>query len=474
MKRYFYLLSVLFNLLVTGSTYAQKSTEGFNIKFEIQGLKDTVAHLGYYYGEGTYLKDSAKVDNQGRFNFTGKEKLPQGVYFVVLNRTQLFDFLVPDEQHFSIKSNSENYITNLESPDNLDNQVFSQQVNYIIQNKVKVQPYITILKDSTANDSKKSLAREKLEEVDLIVEQYQDSIIAKYPDLLAIKIIQAQQNVKIPTTDAYRNDKQLALDYVRAHYWDKFDLSNEAFLRFPQPLYRQKVDYYLDKLFMQHADSLIAEISPLIAQAKTNPETYKYLVWNLILNYQYPKIMGLDKIFVHLYDEYFASGEMDYWADEQLKKNLNDRATLLRNSLIGSKAPDLTIQDLDNAPQNLYKINNKYTVIYFYDPDCGFCKKETPKLRDFSNSTKNDVAIYAVCADSSLTKMSSYINDMEISHWINVNGPRTYTVHYKQLYDAETTPTIYLLDEKKKIIAKKIGAGKLEEFISNYEQTTNR
>lgn len=465
----FYLVFPLL-LILSPESYAQQHKAGYQINFTIEGLQDTTAHLGYYYGEGTYLKDSAHVNHQGKFTFTGAGKLPVGIYFVVLNRTRLFDFIVPDNQWFSIKTNISNYIANLQSPDNKDNEIFFQQINFIVAQKEKVQPYINILNDSINDASKKALAREKLAEVDKIAETYQDNIVNQYSDLLVTKIILAQQTVKIPKEDQYKQNREAALQYLRQHFWEKFDLSNEALLRFPQPIYRQKLEYYLDKLYIQQADSLIAAMSPLINKAKNNPETYKYMVWNLILNYQHHKIMGLDNIFVHLYDQYFASGEMDYWADDKLKKNLKDRAELLRKSLIGVKAPDLIIQDLNKSPQTLHNINSKYTVIYFYDPDCGFCKKETPKLRDFSNNTKIDVTVYAVCADSSLTKMSTYVKDMKIDHWINVNGPRTYTVHYKNLYDAETTPTIYLLDEKKKIIAKKIAVAKLEELIANHEK----
>ncbi|MEO5602970.1 MAG: hypothetical protein ABIR06_18765, partial [Cyclobacteriaceae bacterium] len=54
--------------------------------------------------------------------------------------------------------------------------------------------------------------------------------------------------------------------------------------------------------------------------------------------------------------------------------------------------------------------------------------------------------------------------------WITVNGPRTYVGPYQDLYDASTTPTLYVLDGKKKIIGKKIPAEKLEDFLTQYER----
>ena len=52
--------------------------------------------------------------------------------------------------------------------------------------------------------------------------------------------------------------------------------------------------------------------------------------------------------------------------------------------------------------------------------------------------------------------------------WINVDGPRTLTGDYHELYDIISTPVIYLLDRKKEIIAKHLPADKVGVFLENY------
>jgi hypothetical protein len=59
---------------------------GYKMEFKIKGWKDTTAFLGHYYGEQTYIKDTAKVNSQGVFSFDGAKTLPQGVYFLVLDK----------------------------------------------------------------------------------------------------------------------------------------------------------------------------------------------------------------------------------------------------------------------------------------------------------------------------------------------------------------------------------------------------
>ena len=129
--------------------------------------------------------------------------------------------------------------------------------------------------------------------------------------------------------------------------------------------------------------------------------------------------------------------------------------------------------DVNLKPRALYDIKQKYTILYIFDPDCGLCKKETPKLIEFYNKKKFDLEVYAVDADSSMAEMRKYIAETGMK-WITVNGPRSYVGPYTDLYDSNSTPTLYVLDRDKKIIAKRPPIEKLEEFLIQYEKMQAR
>jgi thiol-disulfide isomerase/thioredoxin len=190
------------------------------------------------------------------------------------------------------------------------------------------------------------------------------------------------------------------------------------------------------------------------------------MVFTLMRKYQDPEIMGLDGVYVNLYDNYIANGDMDFWMNATYKKNVKEYVDRLRKSLIGQQGANLIMLDQNLKSRALYDIKSKYTILYFYDPDCGHCRKETPKLVEFynRNKAKLDVEVFAVSADTSMAKMNDFIREMK-STWISVNGPRTFVGPYGNLYDAITTPTLYVLDQRKRIIGKKVPIEKLEEFL---------
>jgi peroxiredoxin len=162
---------------------------------------------------------------------------------------------------------------------------------------------------------------------------------------------------------------------------------------------------------------------------------------------------------------------MNFWMNDKLKKNVQEFADRTRKSLIGKTAPNLIMQDVNKQPKSLYDLKSRYTILYIFDPDCGHCKEETPKLVSFydKNKAKLNVEVYAVSADTSMAKMRDYIKTMNIK-FTTVNGPRTYVGPYQDLYDAITTPSLFIIDNKKKIIAKKLPAEKLEDFFVQYEK----
>ena len=462
--------SLLLLLMASVSVFGQ---QGYNLKFKITGLKDTTIYLGNYYGETTYVKDTAKVNSNGEFSFEGKKPLTyQGVYFLVLNKTKQFEFVIGTNQQFSMTTSVDEYVRNMKVTGDNDNQLFFENMIFNADRHKEAEPYLKVLQDSTLSEDQKKPAREAFNKINDKVIAYQTEIANKYPTTLTGRIVKAGQAVKIPDAPKKANgtiDSTFQLRWYREHFFDNFDLSDPAMICLPRPLYSEKINEYLDKLFPPQADSITKAIDKIITKAKSNQETYKYATWISLLKYQQPEIMGLDEVFVNVHDKYFASGQMDYWANAKLKKNLKEHADRLRKSLVGKKAPNLIMQDSNLKPRNMYDIKNKYTILYIFDPDCGHCKEETPKLVAFYEKKKFDVEVYAVSADTSMAKMREYIRDMKMK-WITVNGPRTYVGPYQDLYDAITTPSLYVIDNKKNIIAKKVPADKLEDFFTQYEK----
>jgi len=465
-------MRIAFLSLILSFSVSCFAQTGYKIRFKVDGLKDTTAYLGYYYGESTFIKDTAMVSHTGEFVFDGKQTLPQGVYFLVLNKTRIFEMVIGQNQNFALETSTSDYVKNMKVSGDIDNKLFFENMIFNTERHQEAEPFIKVIQDSTLAEDQKKEARENFLKINEKVLAYQDNVINQHPATLTARIFRANKPIKIPDPPKKADgsiDSTFQLRWYREHFFDNFDLADDALIRMPRPIYQEKVHEYLDKLYAPQADSLKTALTRVISKAKKNQETYKYAVWVAILKFQNPEIMGLDEVFVHLNDKYFASGEMDFWANAQMRKNLSDHADRLRKSLIGQKGANLIMQDINFKPRALYDIKNKYTVLYIFDPDCGSCKKETPKLVDFYNRKKFDVEVFAVSADTSMTKMKNYIREMNMK-WITVNGPRTYVGPYQDLYDANTTPTLYVMDNQKKIIGKKIPAEKLEDFLTQYER----
>jgi peroxiredoxin len=468
------ILPIILVMLVSSAT----AQTGYKIDFKIKGLRDTTAFLGSFYGDQTRVNDTARVNSKGEVTFERSKKLPPGVYYFVVNKTMLFNLVISQKQHFSMETSTDDYIKFMKVTGDEDNKLFYENMVYNGDMHKEADPYLKVIQDSTLKEDQKATAREAFKKINDKVIAHQDQIIANHPETLTARMLKLTRDIVIPDPPKKPDgsiDSTFQLRYYRAHYFDNFDLSDDAMIRLPKPYYSDKVGEYLDKLFLQTPDSLMAAINQLAAKAKKNQETYKYLVWTCIYRYQRPTIMGLDEVYVRLYDKYFASGEMDYWVNDALKKAVGDYADKLRPSLIGKTGANLTMQDQSFQPRSLYDIKKKYTILYIFDPDCGHCREETPKLVSFyeKDKAKFGIEVFAVSADTSMQKMRKYIKEMKMN-WITVNGPRTYVGAYSKLYYAETTPSLYVLDDKKKIIAKGIPAEKLEEFFTNYERYMQR
>ncbi len=127
--RYFYnqyyfslmmMRSIFFSLLlascfsVLAQTTAKKTAitpkeTGYSIPITLTPFKNTWVYLGCYYGKYKNLSDSVFLNANSQGVFKGKNKLPQGIYFVVSPaKYLLFELLMDKDQHFTIKADTTN------------------------------------------------------------------------------------------------------------------------------------------------------------------------------------------------------------------------------------------------------------------------------------------------------------------------------------------------------------------------------
>jgi thiol-disulfide isomerase/thioredoxin len=397
----------------------------------------------------------------------------------VLGKQSVFNFIVGYDQQFTLETSSEDYNKKMTVKGDDDNRLFFENLLFEQECHKEAEPFVKVLQDSTVKkEDQKKVARESFAEISKKVLTYQRSIVEKYPKTVTARLLNMNHPVQIldpPKKADGSIDSTFQFQYYRQHYFDNFGLGDEVMLRQQKIVYWDKVEDYLDKLFIQQPDSIAKAIDNLISVARNNQTTYKYLVWKCIVNYQNPDIMGLDQVYVHLIDKYIATGEMDFWLDKKTIQNLKEHANKLRRAPIGAIAPNLVMQNERLQPKSMYDLKNKYTILYFFKPSCGHCREETPKLVSFYNNNKNkfDFDVFAVSTDTALTEMKNFIKEMK-TPWITVNGPRSYIkTHFMELYYAELTPTIYIIDRQKTIIARKLGVEQLEGFFNNYEKMGN-
>ena len=457
------LTSLLFIFLYTSPVMAS-SKAGYSINVKVAGIKDTVCYLGNYYGDKQYLKDSARVDASGRFTFKGEETLDGGIYLVILPDKKYFEIIVDKEQFFSIETSETDYVKHMKVKGSEENLFFYEYLNYINPKGKEADNLNKLLGTIENNEDSTKLIREQMQKIDKEVVGYKTSFIAKHPGTFVAAIFNAMTEVEIPEAPVLENgriDSTFKFRYYKEHYWDNINFSDDRLLR--TPIYHSKLKKYMENLTMQIPDSINKEASFVIEKAKSSPELFKYTVWFITNTYERSNIMGMDAVFVYLAEEYYMTNQA-YWIDSLQLAKITNRAKQLKWILIGKKAPNLIMKDINEKSYNLHNVAAKYTILYFWDPDCGHCQKITPALKDVYNKYKSQgVEAFAVCTEKDTAKWKKFVDEKELN-WINVWDPYQLT-SYKKIYDIYSTPVIYLLDEKKEIVAKRISVEQVEEYF---------
>jgi thiol-disulfide isomerase/thioredoxin len=465
---------LLFSLLFNPFAQAQNAYE---IKANIKPFNKGYLFLAYHFGSKQYLIDSANIDANGQAIFSGAKKLQGGVYMIVFpEKNGWIECMLDQQQKFSVFGDTANVVMGLRFEGSPDNTIFADYQKKSFEIGTKVAAF-RAKAGGPAEDPATKEAQAKIKQLSLDMQQYRDGLQKNNPKHLLSSIFNLLKDPEVPPAAQHpggKYDSLFAYNFYKDHYWDGISLADDRLVR--TPVLQGRFDKYYDEVLPQVPDSLARYADKMLAAAKPSEEMFKYVLSSLTDKYVNPKFMGQDAVFVHLFEKYYLSGQADSWMNEKYKKFIYDRGYSMMSNVIGKRAAELPMIDTLGKSFSLYALQGPFTVICFWDPTCGHCKEEVPKVDSIFQAKwrKEGVKLVGVMTDGGKENWLNYIREHKLSGWSHVyqtdeTKDKIYKEGkpgYRQLYDVYQTPMIYLLDKDKNIVAKKLTYLQVDDFMN--------
>lgn len=469
-----YNILIVMSLLFIFKLEAQNNTNGKNTGFHLEGTiptqKNKKIYLASYWKGNTYAKDSALVSDKGKVVFSLPERLPTGQYLLFIRPNFQADFLLDenhvqndirffiDEKDFSKSTASGSSDTKLLWEYLSGLQSFNKERNVLIEQA----------KDSVILRQQGKEIREKLKDVDEKSYQFTSTFADLHKNEWIGAFLKGTLSV-LPDSLNNNETASLALkkEYLKRHFFDNVNLK-DARLWYTNYL-NSYIDSYMSEWVDQYPDSLAAAASWLVGQTKDCDLCFKEMLSKLSNESMRSLKMGDENIWARLAEDYILEKNLT-WIDSTQTSEIKSMYELIKNNRIGMKGHNLILENLDGENIDTDNIDAEYLILYFYDPTCGHCITDVPKINEeiYKKYKDNGVKVVAVNvrADNK-DEWKKFVEDKGISEWINVADPN-YKSLYWLYYDTSGVPMVYILDKNKTIIAKKVGVDGLKQLFGYY------
>ncbi len=220
---------------------------------------------------------------------------------------------------------------------------------------------------------------------------------------------------------------------------DDMDFGEPRLLHSPLPIYSLVRDRISS---MYEAGQIISFMDSILARCE-NEAVKEYFLQDFyrMMDVHIPIY---DPVLVHLYDRYG-----DDWMDEDRQRINRRKIEQLRKINPGAAIPEITAFDTTGNVYSTNDIRTKYTVLWFWDPDCDHCKAVTPQLHDFYREHAGDLdfEVFAVEINDDYDRWKKFSDEHELWDWINLTtakgDPAVDVIEY---FDIMVTPALVLVD----------------------------
>lgn len=454
----------LFTLLFFASFFAAKAQYGYHIEIDSPSSDHKWAYIAQYWDGKPYSLDSVLLSDKGRGILESKANLADGQYLLYIKPDIQLDLLLDGRKNdikVSIAKDTKKYSISGSN----DTKLLWQYILNTNDNRTEAEHIEKQINDSTISAEQKKELRVQLEALNDEFQKETDAVTRKYDGSWFSTYLRGMTPVIPPYTPPRTEEEAINnREFLKSHYFDNINLTDPRFWQ--TSYFPGMINNYLNTIVEPIHDSIAYAASRLVGKTKANDICFKNMLSRLTNNATKSSIMGSENIWTKLAEDYIF-GKNISWIDSTQMRQLEVEYEKARFNRIGMPGHDLTLETIDGGQMNVYDINSDYTVLYFYDPTCGHCKTEIPLLHNkfYKQYKEKGVEIVAISINPDANVWKSFIKEYDLTDWVNCSD-HNFKSQYWMYYDVSGTPSLFVLDKNKTIIAKKINEEMLERFFS--------
>ncbi len=427
---------------------AQSQT--FDITVNVAQAFSPQAKLLYFNGNDYVVVDSSNQLAQGNYRFNSLNAYTNGFYRIDVGASVKLNLIVGGEPKIDISTvvyaPSDSLRSNL-SEGNVMYWLFQNRKKQVDQQLWLVNSLTDYYTDSSA--FRKHLATEQVN-ISSLLFAFADSIINTSPNALASMFIRIEQKPVTPDSITPMSEQLVRI------WWGQIDLFDTLTLKTPS--FRERLWNYMDNFYSDDLDKEAQELAftkgiHFLLSQGMHPqvaETTRNLLLAGFKDSDYQEITD--------YLNYTQFGNL-----KPLKKaGATIKPTISPRIRAGEKAFDFSLK-LDNDKSiKVSEVKATYKLILFWSSWCPHCLDAMPRIKEiYADYKHKGLEVIAITIDDEPFMWQRHIKQFGLD-WLNHIEPYTPDNSVINMYDAHTTPQMFLLSNDLKILSKPSTVRQLE------------
>lgn len=294
------------------------------------------------------------------------------------------------------------------------------------------------------------------------------TILLAYHFGINIPYLQAQtsqsQSFRLPSIPDTLSIPEKRVAYLALHYWDYFDFTDTTLIAPTEITEQAFVDFVS---ILPYTPNASAAIDTLFHRALVKKEMlYHFISLGDKYLYEPNSPMHNEELYILILRALVDNPHLE----EKDKIRPRHLLEITLKNRPGDVAADFTVTCRDGKRRHLSKLKANHILLYFNDPDCEECQRvkeclsSSPRVNELLESGR--LKLFSVCIDG---KTDAWEKTTYPPHWIDGYDEKRQLRH-ERVYDLKAMPTLYLLDDKKRVILKDTSVEQIETWFEKQQK----